>query len=259
MPEPAAQPSPDTPGGAEQVAALSGATEVFSLSGTGRSAVFFAARRRSGVPSGRAGRAADRVRAALERMAAEGWALSVGGMFGRPDPATAYDTGFAHDVDFVGAFEAPSRSSALDGTARLAASGWDELLRTEWCLGPREFDPVPNPLADAGQSPPWGFFALWQWNSAWQAASPQARAEYDAECDEAFAADVAAGVSIAGRHRLDCASRWHHLGIWECPDLRTVHAAMVDHERVADFKFTTSRHYVGRRRPLLDLLEHSHA
>jgi hypothetical protein len=30
---------------------------------------------------------------------------------------------------------------------------------------------------------------------------------------------------------------------------------MREHEHVADFKFTTSRHYVGRLRALTDLLE----
>jgi hypothetical protein len=29
---------------------------------------------------------------------------------------------------------------------------------------------------------------------------------------------------------------------------------MREHERVADFKFTTSRHYLGLRRPLAELI-----
>ncbi len=238
--------------------ALSGATDVFSLSRRGGCVAFFAARRRAGLGTDRARRAVEGVAAELERMAAGGWVLSVGGMFGRDEPAAGYDTGFAQGVDFVGAFEAPSPDAALAGTVRLGAAGWDELLRTEWCVGPREFDPVPGSGAGAQAPPPWGFFALWQWNHAWQAATSSARAAYDAECDVAFAGDVASGIGIAGRHRLDLAGRWHHLGIWECPDFGSVDAAMLEHERVADFKFTTSRHYVGRREPLLGLLEPHH-
>lgn len=236
-------------------AVLSGATDVFALSDSGRCVVFFAARRRADLAPERARQAAAGVAAELERMAGDGWTLSVGGMFGRSEPATAFATGFARDADFVGAFEAPDRTRALKGTVRLGAAGWDALLRTEWALGPREFDAVPRPDGGCGEAPPWGFFALWEWNAAWQAASPEERAEYDAECDVAFALDVASGIGIAGRHRLDCAGRWHHLGIWECPDFPVVDAAMREHEQVADFKFTTSRHYVGRRTPLLELLE----
>jgi len=33
-----------------------------------------------------------------------------------------------------------------------------------------------------------------------------------------------------------------------------IDAAMRGHEAAADFKFTTSRHVVGRRRPLADLI-----
>ncbi|GAA3739183.1 hypothetical protein [Streptomyces tremellae] len=234
--------------------ALSGATDVFALSGSGRCVAFFTARRRAALPKDRARRAAAGVAAELERLADDGWILSVGGMFGRSEPPTAFATGFAQDADIVGAFEAPDRAAALAGTARLGAAGWDELLRTAWLLGPREFAPVPRP-EDGSDPPAWGFFALWQWNAAWQAATPQERAEYDAECDVAFASDVASGIGIAGRHRLDAAGRWHHLGIWECPGFPVIDAAMREHERVADFKFTTSRHYAGRRTPLLDLLE----
>jgi hypothetical protein len=257
MTEPTTEQKTAGPVNEGRVSALSGATDVFSMTESSRCVVFFAARRRNGLSPVRARDATDGVGAELERMASSGWTLSVGGMFNRVESASGYDTGFAQDVDFVGAFEAPSRSAALEGTARLGNAGWDALLRTEWLVGPREFDPVPNPEADPAEAAPWGFFALWQWNNAWQAASPQARAEYDAECDVAFAADVASGISIAGRHRLDCAGRWHHLGIWECPDFETVDAAMLEHERVADFKFTTSRHYVGQRKPLLELLESS--
>ena len=61
-------------------------------------------------------------------------------------------------------------------------------------------------------------------------------------------------MSIAGRHRVDWASPWHHLGIWEVGSPKVVDQAMQVHEGVADFKFTTSRHYLGRRRSLADYL-----
>ncbi len=100
----------------------------------------------------------------------------------------------------------------------------------------------------------WGFLALWEWNDAWAAATAAQRREYDAECDVAFAGDVALDIAIAGRHRLDWASSWHHLGIWEAPSIAAIDAAMRGHEHAADFKFTTSRHFIGRRRPLADLI-----
>jgi hypothetical protein len=216
----------------------------------------FVCRRRAGLSPRTASEALGGVRRELAALAADGWVLSVAAMFGRAGEPAGYDTGFSGPADFVGAFEAPGRGAALAGTARLGAAGWDALVRTEWTVGPREFDPVPSSAAPA--VPSWGFLALWTWNSAWQAATGEQRAEYDAECDVAFAADVAAGVNIAGRHRVDWASRWHHLGIWESPSFEVVSAAMREHERVADFKFTTSRHYLGRRRPLLELIGGHH-
>jgi hypothetical protein len=235
-------------------AVLSGATDVFALSERGGCAVMFTCRRRTGLRPSTVTVAVEGVRAELDALAEQGWSTSVGAMFGRPDQASAYDTAFSSDVDFAGAFEAPGPAAALEGTVRLGAAGWDTLARTEWIVGPREFDPVPAPASSDPDALPWGFLALWTWNAAWQAASPEQRREYDAECDVAFSADVAAGVGIAGRHRLDWASRWHHLGIWESPSFDVVSAAMLEHERVADFKFTTSRHYLGRRTPLLDLI-----
>lgn len=183
----------------------------------------------------------------------QGWTASVGSMFGDPTSVEAYQTGASADVEFVLALEAPTLHAAYVGAGELGRRGWDQAFDCRWIIGPREFNPVPSPQ---GRTPdaPWAFFALWEWNDAWQAASPSARAEYDAECDEAFAADVGSGISIAGRHRLDSASSWDHLGIWESPSFAHVSAAMADHERVADFKFTTSRHLLGRRRQLSDLL-----
>jgi hypothetical protein len=43
--------------------------------------------------------------------------------------------------------------------------------------------------------------------------------------------------------------------LWEAPSLGSVDLAMQGHEAAADFKFTTSRHYVGRLRPLADFIE----
>ena len=223
-------------------------TELFSLGADEHAVAFFTCRERPGRPA-----AAPRVWSAVTALAEAGWRLSVSAMFTGGGAPEAYRTGFAHDVDLVGAFEAPGLAAAFDGIAALEAAGWDELFVSSWLVGPREFQPVPS---TAGRDPdaPWAFFALWEWNDAWQAATPQERAEYDRECDVAFAADVDAGISIAGRHRLDAGSSWHHLGIWEVPDLALLDAAMAEHERVADFAFTTSRHYIGRRTDLAAVL-----
>jgi hypothetical protein len=172
---------------------------------------------------------------------------------GSADGAWVYATGFAHDADIVGAFEAPSVGAALAGTVSLESAGWAELFTTEWLIGPREFAPVPS-QSQIGSDSSWGFLALWQWNDAWQQATQAQRREYDAECDVAFTADLNAGINIAGRHRLDWATGWHHLGMWESSSFTAVDAAMREHERVADFKFTTSRHYIGRRVRLADVL-----
>jgi hypothetical protein len=232
---------------------LTGETDVFSAAGDGRCGVVFLARRRVASDRERAAAVAG-VLAELTALSARGWQLSVTEMFGGKAEPTAYDAGFAHDVDVVGVFDAPDVASALAGSVALEAAGWDRLFRTEWLLGPREFAPVTGP--DGGsRRHEWGFLALWEWNDAWQAATEAERREYDEECDVAFAADLRAGVSIAGRHRLDWASSWHHLGVWEVPDPDVLGAAMREHERVADFKFTTSRHYVGRVRTIAELLE----
>jgi hypothetical protein len=194
------------------------------------------------------------IRATFRALEAEDWRLSLRAMI---DPSTqdepmAFDTGFAHDADMVGVFEAPTISAALLGTVRLEKAGWSRRFATQWLIGPREFAAV------GGQGPAiareWGFIALWEWNDSWAAASPEARREYDSECDVAFQGDLALNINISGRHRLDCASSWHHLGAWEADRPETVDAAMRGHERAADFKFTTSRHFIGRRRPLAELI-----
>jgi hypothetical protein len=223
------------------------ATDLFALGEGERAVVFFTARRHG------AGPAPTMLLDELETLRAEGWLLSIDAMFTGSDEMSLYDAGFAHDVDVVGAFEAPGLSQAHAGIARLEQAGWARTFRTAWLVGRREFAPVPS-TAGRDPSSPWAFFALWQWNDAWQQATPAERLHYDQECDVAFSSDVGSGISIAGRHRLDPGSRWHHLGMWELPALALLDDAMATHERVADFKFTTSLHYIGRRRPMTDVL-----
>lgn len=237
---------------------LSDETEVFTGADDDRCATMFLARRRVISKADRA-RASESALACLDQLGEKGWALSVRQMFSkRPEGPWAYDTGFAHDVDIVGVFEAPTITDALSGTTALQDSGWGRLMTTQWLIGPREFAPVPSPVPST-QDRPWGFLALWQWNDAWQAATLEQRRKYDAECDVAFKADLNAGIDIAGRHRLDWATGWDHLGLWEADTFTAVDAAMREHERVADFKFTTSRHYLGRRTHLAHLIGGTHA
>lgn len=233
---------------------LTEATDVFAAAETSeRCVVLFIARSQPAGPFEPA-HLYD-VRSVLDALEAEGWLLSLRAMIepsARTEPM-AFDTGFAHDADIVGVFEAPTISAALAGTVRLEAAGWSRRFATQWLVGPREFAAV-NGTGPAIERE-WGFIALWEWNDAWAAASAEARRDYDAECDVAFQGDLGFNVNIAGRHRLDWASSWHHLGVWEADRPETVDAAIRGHERAADFKFTTSRHFVGRRRPLAELLE----
>ncbi|MEV0261758.1 hypothetical protein AB0I49_10480 [Streptomyces sp. NPDC050617] len=238
---------------------LSEETDVFEAAPGQRCAVLFLARLRAPFVDN-PDSALRPVMERLDALKAEGWRLSVDRILAgeetgheTADAPTVYATGFSHDVDFVGMFEAPTPSAALRGTLALEEAGWSRALRTEWLLGPREFLPVVGPASRPEDD--WAFFALWKWNSAWQAASAQQRREYDLECDVAFSADVAAGAAIAGRHRLDGASEWDHVGVWRVPGVAMVQTAMREHTRVADFKFTTSRHYIGRRTRLEDALQ----
>ncbi|MFE2378752.1 hypothetical protein [Streptomyces sp. NPDC059398] len=245
---------------------LSEETDVFEAAPGQRCAVMFLARWRTPRPAD-PGRIADALGEECAALQEDGWRLSVDrilagdvaetGDGGQQSPVgdvpTVYEAGFSHDVDIVGMFEAPSPTAALAGTVRLERAGWDRALRTEWLLGPREFLPVAG-SASSPERDRWAFFALWKWNSAWQAATAQERRAYDLECDVAFASDVRGGAAIAGRHRLDGASQWDHIGVWRVPGVEMVDAAMREHARVADFKFTTSRHYIGRRTPLDDAL-----
>ena len=233
---------------------LTEATDVFSAAeSSGRCVVVFLAKRQPATEAVFGAKEREAIGAVLGQLQAEDWRLSVRAMFdaGATEPQ-AFDTGFAHAVDFAGAFEAPSLSAALAGTVRLEQAGWSRHFATEWLLGPREFATVGGLGAAARHD--WGFLAFWEWNDAWATATPAERRDYDAECDVAFAGDVALNIGIAGRHRLDWASSWHHIGMWEAPSLAAIDEAMRGHEAAADFKFTTSRHLIGRRRPLLDLI-----
>lgn len=233
------------------MADVTAATDVFSVAGDGRAVIFLLAKRRHGVRGPRATALAESLSATLHAWSDRGWCNSVAGMFGDPEAPTVYEMGFAHDVDIAAALEAPSLAEAYAGVEELQARGWDELFATEWTIGPREFQPVPSPAGRTVDAA-WVLFALWEWNDAWQAATGPERAEYDLECDVAFNADIRSGVSIAGRHRMDAQSSWHHLGIWEAPTFDHITRGMLMHEKVADFMFTTSRHYVGRGRPASD-------
>jgi hypothetical protein len=230
---------------------LTDPTGVFAAEeGAPRCAVLFLAKRRAtATPADLAA-----IEAALLHLKQEGWLLSMRAMLDADcaDPPAAYATGFAHDVDLCGLFEAPSIDAAMRGTMALEHAGWAKLFSIEWLLGPREFAAVHG--AHSARDRSWGFLALWEWNDAWSAATPEARRDYDAECDVAFASDLASGINIAGRHRLDWSSRWHHLGAWEAESAESIDRAMRKHERAADFKFTTSRHYIGRRGALLALI-----
>ncbi|WP_413733852.1 hypothetical protein ACL2XP_16125 [Sodalis sp. RH21] len=237
---------------------LTGETEVFSSQPTesGRCVVAFMAKRQP--DAGGAVYQPQHYQALmtlLEQLRGEGWLLSFRAMFEAPRgdlPPMALDSGALHEWDMAGAFEAPTLDAALAGTVRLEQAGWARLFATQWLLGPREFATVNGAGPDIKR--PWGFMALWEWNDAWCEATADERAEYDAECDVAFKGDLALNINIAGRHRLDWAHSWHHLGIWEVDGLDTVARAITGHQEAADFKFTTSRHVAGKVRPLADLL-----
>jgi hypothetical protein len=229
---------------------LTGETEVFSSAKTGDRSVVMFLSRRQGEPGTNHANEAEQIGLVLDELACEGWHLSIRRMFDPKADTGAFvlDTGFAHGVDFAGVFEAPGLSAALRGTVRLEQAGWARLFTTEWLIGPREFTTV-NGIGEP-VARPWGFLALWEWNDAWSAASPEIRHAYDAECDVAFKGDLGFNINIAGRHRLDWAHSWHHLGVWEAPSPAVIDAAISGHERAADFMFTTSRHLIGRVVPL---------
>ncbi|WP_158780394.1 hypothetical protein [Pantoea sp. BAV 3049] len=233
---------------------LTGETEVFSSQplASSRCVVAFLARRQADTLYSQ--QDYQQLIALLAQLSEEGWLLSFRAMFTPESAATpmAMDSGFAHPWDISGAFEAPTLSAAIAGTIRLEEAGWAKLFTTEWLIGPREFATVNGSGPDIPRD--WGFMAFWEWNDAWCEASAEQRVEYDAECDVAFKGDLALNVNIAGRHRLDWAHNWHHLGIWEIAAPEVADRAITGHEDAADFMFTTSRHVIGRLRPLSELL-----
>ena len=155
---------------------------------------------------------ARRLKDLLQALQAEGWLMSVRAMFepNARDEPYVFDTG----LRMTRIWWALSRR--LPYRRRLPARSASSRR-----LGP----PVCDRMAarSRGNSPPcrgavertdhsWGFLALWEWNDAWSAATKAERRAYDEECDVAFKGDVELGINIAGRHRLDWASRWHHRG-----------------------------------------------
>jgi len=233
---------------------LTGETEVFSSQplASSRCVVAFLAKRQADTLYDHQNY--QKIITLLSQLAEEGWLLSFRSMFtpGAADQPMAMDSGFAHPWNISGAFEAPTLSAALTGTVRLEQAGWARLFTTEWLIGPREFATVNGSGPDIERG--WGFMAFWEWNDAWCEASAEQRQEYDAECDVAFKGDLALNINIAGRHRLDWAHNWHHLGIWEIAAPEVADQAITGHENAADFMFTTSRHVIGRLRPLRELL-----
>ncbi|HEY6733896.1 MAG TPA: hypothetical protein VI256_08870, partial [Roseiarcus sp.] len=116
---------------------LTEATDVFAATETsGRCLVAFAAKRQP-LASGVFGSdQALQLKDLLRALQAEGWLMSVRAMF-EPNASSepyVFDTGFAHDADMVGAFEAPSLSAARAGTVRLEQAGWARRFATEWLL-----------------------------------------------------------------------------------------------------------------------------
>lgn len=240
---------------------LTGDTDVFSSAkdtGSPKASVMFTACRQDELPGVYTEAHRQAILAVLDELAAEGWTLALRRVF---DPSAGnapvgLDTGFTHEHDIAGVFEAPSLEAALEGTVRLEEAGWARLFRTEWLMGVKEFAPVmgDGAITDHG----WVFLALWEWNDQWCDATPAERTDYDFECDIAFKGDLAHKVNIAGRHRMDWSHHWHHLGAWEIGHPDIADSAIRGHEEVADFKFTTSRHIVGRLTPLAELIAPRH-
>lgn len=233
---------------------LTGDTDVFTSGTNPRACLLLTATRQERVPGVYGSRERDAILAVFDALRAEGWILAQRHVFdpSAPNDPVGLDTGFAHQHDIAAVFEAPDLDAALRGTIRLEQAGWSRLFRTEWMLGLREFSPVFGEGAYADHE--WAFLALWEWNDQWCEATPSARTAYDFECDDAFKGDLAHGVNIAGRQRLDVGHHWHHLGYWEIAGPDVADSAIRGHERVADFKFTTSRHIVGRIRPIAELI-----
>lgn len=242
------------------MSALTGDTDVFTAEreGAPRACIFYTAKRQDHLPGVYGEAELNQVLRVLDELAGEGWILSQRRVFDSEasNVPIAADTGFTHDHDIAGVFEAPDLDAALRGTIRLERAGWSRAFRTEWMIGLREFAPILGKQAHTNHG--WAFMALWEWNDDWCKATPAERNEYDLECDIAFKGDLDHEVNISGRMRLDIAHRWHHLGYWEIAGPDVADRAIRGHEDVADFKFTTSRHIIGRLRPLADLIAPMH-
>ncbi|MEC7761403.1 MAG: hypothetical protein VX874_05745 [Pseudomonadota bacterium] len=242
------------------MSALTGDTDVFTAErgGDARACIVFTGTRQDVLPGIYTETHRQAILEVLKELENEGWLLNQRCVFDPYADATpmALDTGFTHDHDIAGVFEAPSLDAAVAGTVRLEQAGWSRAFRTEWMIGLREFAPVFGKGAHEDHG--WAFMALWEWNDQWCEATREERDEYDLECDIAFKGDLDHEVNISGRMRLDIAHGWHHLGYWEIAGPDVADSAIRGHETVADFKFTTSRHIVGRVLPLSSLIAPKH-
>lgn len=242
------------------MSALTGDTDVFTAEtgGAARACIVFTGTRTDVLPGIYTEAHREAILAVLAELEAEGWVLNQRRVFDPEAPGTAMalDTGFTHAHDIAGVFEAPSLDAAVAGTVRLEKAGWARAFKTEWMIGLREFAPVFGKGAHTDHG--WAFMALWEWNDQWCEATRAERDEYDLECDIAFQGDLDHEVNISGRMRLDIAHGWHHLGYWEIAGPDVADSAIRGHETVADFKFTTSRHIVGRILPLSKLIAPKH-
>ena len=183
---------------------------------------------------------------AFGRLADEGWLLDPQHIAGRRKsrtPTIYWSEPFQETAAF-GLFEAPGPRAAHQQISRLVKAGWGRMFgRTKWIVGARDLPPA---LGDGPFDQGLGFLALWDWNDAWHAATPEERAVYDRDCDAAFEYDVELGIDIFGRFDASAASDWDHAALWEVPDLPTLAEAMHGHEIQDDFMFTTSYHLIGR-------------
>ncbi len=192
----------------------------------------------------------------LRSLADAGWVLDPQQIAGRRETGTptVYWSEPFQEVAAFGLFEAPSLDGAHRGITQLMETGWGQTFeRTQWIVGARD---LPPSLGEGPFDQGIGFLALWDWNDAWHAASPDEVAAYDLDCDVAFAYDVALGCDIFGRFEVSGTSDWDHAALWEVPDLLTLTEAMHGHEIQDDFMFTTSYHLIGRPIALDRLEEH---
>jgi len=193
---------------------------------------------------------------ALQSLADAGWRLDPQHIAGRVKVGTPtiYWSEPFQNVAAFGLFEAPGLYEAHLGITRLMEAGWGQTFsRTQWIVGPRD---LPPSLGGGPFERGLGFLALWDWNDAWHAASPEEVAAYDLDCDVAFECDVDLGCDIFGRFDTSATSDWDHAALWEVPDLLTLTEAMHGHEIQDDFMFTTSHHLIGRPIALNRLGEH---